>query len=81
MFAGKNTRLKQAAVSHAIKQAVRSRAVIASFQICPGVQLHIEFGSRFFIETFTILVSVNLIKKDRSISKMLLFFNLLRLLA
>ena len=51
MFVGKNTQLKQAAVNHAIMQAGRSRTVIASLQICLGVQLHIEFGSRFFIET------------------------------
>ena len=52
MFVGKNTQLKQAAVGHGIMQAVRSRAVIVSLQICLGMQLHIEFGSRFFIETF-----------------------------
>ena len=49
-FVGKNTQLKQAAVSQAIMQAVRSRTVI-SLQICLGVQLYLEFGSRFFIET------------------------------
>ena len=50
-FVGKNTQLKQAAVGHAIMQAVRPRAVIAPLQICLGVQLHLEFGSRFLIET------------------------------
>ena len=30
-------------------QAVRSNTVIASLQICLGVQLHLEFGSSFFI--------------------------------
>ena len=50
-FVGKNTQLKQAAVGHAIMLAVRSRTVIASLQICLGVQLHLEFGSRFCIET------------------------------
>ena len=33
-------------------QAVRSSTVITSIQICLGVQLHLEFGSRFVIETF-----------------------------
>ena len=50
-FVGKNTQLKQAAVGHAIMLAVRSKTVIACLQICLGVQLHLEFGSRFFIET------------------------------
>ena len=44
-------KLKHEAAGHAIMQAVRSRTVIASLQICLGVQLHIELGSRFFIET------------------------------
>ena len=51
MFVGKNTQLKQAAVGHAIMQAVRSRTVIVSLQISLGVQLNLEFGSRTFIET------------------------------
>ena len=51
MFVGKNTQLKQAAVNHAIMQAVRSRTVIASLQICLGVPMHVEVWSRFFIET------------------------------
>ena len=50
-FVGKNAQLKQAAVGHAIMQAVRPRAVIAPLQICLGVQLHLKFGSRFLIET------------------------------
>ena len=41
-FVGKNTQLKQAAVGHAIMQAVRPKAVIAPLQICLGVQLHLE---------------------------------------
>ena len=49
-FVGENTQLKQAAVSHAIMQAVRPRPVIAPIQ-CLGVQLHLKFGSRFLIET------------------------------
>ena len=32
MFVGKNTPLKQAAIGHAIMQAVRPRAVIAPFK-------------------------------------------------
>ena len=32
-------------------QAVRSRTVIVSLQICLGLQLYLEFGSRPFIET------------------------------
>ena len=50
-FVGENIELKQTTVDHAIMHAVRSRTVIVSLQICPGVQLHLEFGSRFFIET------------------------------
>ena len=50
-FVGKNTKLKQAAVGHAIMQAVRSRTAIASLQICLGVPLHLEIGPRFAIET------------------------------
>ena len=67
-FVGKNRQLKQAAVNHAIMQAVRSRTVIASLQICIGVQLHLEFGSRFFIEILHGLGFLFILSKSSEVS-------------
>ena len=53
LFVGKDTKVKKAAIGHCIVQAVRPRAVIAPLQLGLAVQLHLEYGSRFLIDTLS----------------------------
>jgi len=53
LFVGKDTKLKEAAIGHCIVQAVRPRAVIAPLQLGLAVQLHLDYGSRFLIDTLS----------------------------